>query len=80
MKLTTELKKRILDTHSNNKLYRIIDEPKRDGYFLFSQEGVFTFIWMGGNIWQFRVLNINCMEEEALIDPVKILEQTFKEK
>lgn len=73
----------------SNKGYRILDERetlsfgKPKEYFLFSNhidraEVEWAFIWIGGNLWQFRYLNTKCMSKPSWVNPLELLNDLLK--
>lgn len=77
----------------NNPNFRIIDDRKTISfgkpkeYFLFANNSAnglranleFTFIWIGGNLWQFSYCNTECLTKPSWKNPLDLLNELLNQ-
>lgn len=39
----------------------------------------YTFIWIGGGLWQFRYINTQCVDKKTWVQPLQLLNQLVKD-
>ncbi|WZE63548.1 hypothetical protein PANI_CDS0028 [Maribacter phage Panino] len=83
---------KIVELYKDNPQYRVSDERKSISfgkpreYFLFEKrdksisdkEVEWTFIWIHGDLWQFRYLNTHVGNMQGWVDPLILLNDLLK--
>lgn len=77
--ISNEILDRLKELYEGNDAFKVIDDRDNREYFMIRFEDksntsvLFTFIWIGNNLWQYKFINVHATTNGNWINPEKLL-------